>query len=80
MLTKEIQHCYITGGSSGLGLALAIILTKKGADVSIVARNEEKLRKALEQLEVSNLSKQRFRFEHPHVSFHRHLASTRTRS
>lgn len=47
-----LQHCYVTGGSAGLGLALAILLTKKGADVSIVARNEEQLEKALEKLEV----------------------------
>ncbi|KAH9951636.1 oxidoreductase [Amylocystis lapponica] len=45
------QHCYVTGGSSGMGLALAILLTKRGADVSIVARNKERLDKALEQLE-----------------------------
>ncbi|OBZ70022.1 3-ketodihydrosphingosine reductase TSC10 [Grifola frondosa] len=45
------QHCYVTGGSSGTGLALAILLTKKGADVSIVARNEERLQKALAELE-----------------------------
>ncbi|KII95145.1 hypothetical protein PLICRDRAFT_33979 [Plicaturopsis crispa FD-325 SS-3] len=44
-------HCYVTGGSAGLGLALAIQLTKGGADVSIVARNEERLQKALEELE-----------------------------
>lgn len=47
------RHCYVTGGSSGLGLALAILLTKRGADVSIVARSEENLRKALAQLEAS---------------------------
>ncbi|KAH0587645.1 hypothetical protein H2248_006413 [Termitomyces sp. 'cryptogamus'] len=45
------KHCYVTGGSAGLGLYLAILLTKKGADVSIVARNEERLQSALEQLE-----------------------------
>ncbi|KAH9180051.1 oxidoreductase [Lactarius sanguifluus] len=45
------RHCYITGGSTGLGLALAILLTKRGADVSIVARNEETLKKAMAQLE-----------------------------
>ncbi|KAG5638196.1 hypothetical protein H0H81_001293 [Sphagnurus paluster] len=45
------KHCYVTGGSAGLGLSLAIILAKKGADVSIVARNEERLQNALEQLE-----------------------------
>lgn len=42
----------MTGGSAGLGLALSVELTKRGADVSIVARDEEKLAKALEQLEV----------------------------
>ncbi|KAH9938200.1 oxidoreductase [Fomitopsis serialis] len=47
------RHCYITGGSSGLGLALAILLTKKGAHVSIVARNEERLQKALEAVEAA---------------------------
>ncbi|KZT74339.1 NAD(P)-binding protein [Daedalea quercina L-15889] len=46
------RHCYVTGGSSGLGLALAVLLTRKGAHVSIVARNEERLQKALEALEV----------------------------
>lgn len=50
------QHVYITGGSAGLGLSVAQLLTKKGAHVSIVARNEEKLNKALATLEVSFLS------------------------
>lgn len=35
-----------------MGLALAILLTRKGADVSIVARNEERLQAALEEVEV----------------------------
>ncbi|KAI0071744.1 oxidoreductase [Panus rudis PR-1116 ss-1] len=45
------KHCFITGGSAGTGLSLAILLTKKGADVSIVARNKERLDKALSELE-----------------------------
>ncbi|KAJ8489311.1 hypothetical protein ONZ45_g13631 [Pleurotus djamor] len=45
------KHCYVTGGSSGTGLALAILLTKAGADVSIVARDEERLKRALELME-----------------------------
>jgi len=44
-------HIYITGGSTGLGLALAMLLTKKGAHVSIVARDKGKLEKAIEVLE-----------------------------
>lgn len=46
------QHCFITGGSSGLGLSLAVLLVQRGANVSIVARNEGRLKKALERLEV----------------------------
>ncbi|KAF9526241.1 oxidoreductase [Crepidotus variabilis] len=45
------KHVYITGGSTGLGLSLAQLLTKKGAHVSIVARNQDKLDKALASLE-----------------------------
>jgi NADP-dependent 3-hydroxy acid dehydrogenase YdfG len=52
--TSTFQHCYVTGGSSGTGLALAVLLTKNGAHVSIVARSEDKLRNALEQLEVKD--------------------------
>ena len=43
---------YITGGSTGLGLALAVLLTKKGAHVSVVARDKGRLDKAMEELEV----------------------------
>ncbi|KAJ7454724.1 oxidoreductase [Mycena latifolia] len=46
-----LQHIYITGGSTGLGLSLALILVGKGAHVSIVARNQEKLDKAVEAME-----------------------------
>ncbi|KAJ7454726.1 oxidoreductase [Mycena latifolia] len=42
---------YITGGSTGLGLSAALILVRKGAHVSIVARNQEKLDKAVEAME-----------------------------
>ncbi|KAJ7513122.1 oxidoreductase [Mycena galericulata] len=48
-------HCYITGGSTGLGLELALLLTKKGAHVSIVARNQERLDTALAQIEVARI-------------------------
>ncbi|KAJ7068322.1 oxidoreductase [Mycena amicta] len=44
-------HCYVTGGSSGMGLALAVLLTRRGAHVSIVARDEQKLSSALAELE-----------------------------
>jgi len=50
------KHVYITGGSAGLGLSLAEILIQKGAHVSIVARNKEKLEKALARLEQLRVS------------------------
>ncbi|KAI0759590.1 oxidoreductase [Trametes elegans] len=52
------RHCLVTGGSSGTGLALAVILAKRGAHVSIVARNKERLEKALEVLEEARQSSQ----------------------
>ncbi|KIY49269.1 NAD(P)-binding protein [Fistulina hepatica ATCC 64428] len=45
-------HCFVTGGSQGLGLELAKLLTSRGADVSIVARNQARLDAALAELEV----------------------------
>ncbi|TFY69728.1 hypothetical protein EVG20_g3024 [Dentipellis fragilis] len=45
------QHCYVTGGSSGLGLELSKILASRGAHVSIVARDEKKLASAIQEIE-----------------------------
>ncbi|KAI0759591.1 oxidoreductase [Trametes elegans] len=50
------QHCFVTGGSSGTGLALALLLARRGADVSIVARNIDRLAKALERIEEARQS------------------------
>ncbi|KXN85931.1 3-ketodihydrosphingosine reductase TSC10 [Leucoagaricus sp. SymC.cos] len=49
-------HCYVTGGSSGLGLSLAKILARSGANVSIVARDQTKLDEALKELEAERRS------------------------
>ena len=48
-----LQHCYITGGSAGLGLGAALALVKRGAHVSIVARDQDRLDLAIKELEVS---------------------------
>ncbi|POY70915.1 hypothetical protein BMF94_6093 [Rhodotorula taiwanensis] len=42
------KHCYIGGGSEGLGLSLACQLAERGAHVTIISRSQSKLDKALE--------------------------------
>ncbi|KAI0650762.1 oxidoreductase [Trametes meyenii] len=56
LLPRQLQHCVITGGSSGAGLALAILLVERGAHVSVVARNRERLQEALAKLEAHRKS------------------------
>ncbi|KAI8453726.1 hypothetical protein BY996DRAFT_7137945 [Phakopsora pachyrhizi] len=46
----ESKHCYIGGGSQGLGLALACLLAEAGSDVTIVSRSQEKLNDALRKI------------------------------
>lgn len=47
------KSALVTGGSSGLGLAIARALLKAGANVIVVARSQEKLAKACEALKSS---------------------------
>jgi hypothetical protein len=47
------QHCYVTGGSSGLGLALAEELARKGAHITIVARDVRKLKSSVDRIKAS---------------------------
>lgn len=42
-------HAVVTGGGSGIGLAIAAALSKAGADVSVMGRRREALDKAVEQ-------------------------------
>jgi len=52
---------FITGGSSGIGLACAEQMAARGADVVIFARGQEQLDKALTEIERNRVSqKQRF--------------------
>ena len=44
----------ITGGSSGIGLAVAQLLTANGAHVWLVARREEALQSALDSMRCSD--------------------------
>ncbi|KAI0061609.1 oxidoreductase [Artomyces pyxidatus] len=50
------KHVYITGGSSGLGLELAKLLSARGAHISIVARDPERLKSALLDIQAVRLS------------------------
>eukprot|EP00033_Pygsuia_biforma_P000344 GCRY01000417.1.p1 GENE.GCRY01000417.1~~GCRY01000417.1.p1 ORF type:complete len:370 (-),score=34.88 GCRY01000417.1:472-1509(-) len=44
------KHVFITGGSTGLGKALAVECAKKGAHVSIISRNIQKLEDAAKEI------------------------------
>ena len=44
------SHAIITGGSSGIGLAIARLLSSRGTSVSLIARNRDKLAAARESM------------------------------
>ncbi|KAG5323653.1 KDSR reductase, partial [Pseudoatta argentina] len=53
--TKKIKdvrkkHVVVTGGSSGIGKCMAILAAKKGANVTVIARNVENLEKAKHEI------------------------------
>ena len=52
-ITFPYKHVLITGGDSGLGNALVQEVFMKGAYITIIGRDEEKLRKAAESIDVS---------------------------
>jgi len=52
------KTCVVTGGSQGLGLSVAKLLARKGANVVIVARNVDKLKAAVEELEKERQTEQ----------------------
>ena len=45
-----IKHAIITGGSSGIGKAVAKLIAAEGTSVSIIARNPEKLTSARQEI------------------------------
>jgi 3-dehydrosphinganine reductase len=52
----EHQHVIITGGSSGIGKAIALKLARSGAHLSIIARTPSTLEAAKAELEAARLS------------------------
>jgi 3-oxoacyl-[acyl-carrier protein] reductase len=55
-MNLEIQNknALVCGSSAGIGKATAILLAKEGANVTLIARNEEKLKSVLQELSKSN--------------------------
>jgi len=47
------KHAVICGSTQGIGLAAAIVLADMGASCTLIARNEQSLQQALQQLPVS---------------------------
>lgn len=47
------RHVFITGGSSGIGLALAHLCAHQGADVTLLARNVTKLEEAKQSIKLA---------------------------
>ena len=50
-MTFHQRHVIITGGSSGIGRAIARLLTQRGAHISIIARRQELLDETLTELD-----------------------------
>jgi 3-dehydrosphinganine reductase len=53
---SSFQCVVITGGSDGMGKAVALELSEKGANVIIVARTVSKLLTAIDEMKVREIS------------------------
>lgn len=70
----EGKNAFITGGSSGIGLSAARELAARGADISIFARSEERLKRALDEIRrCSRREGQRFSSMQIDVSDHENV-------
>tara|TARA_B110000090_G_scaffold105062_1_gene117956 strand:- start:1521 stop:2297 length:777 start_codon:yes stop_codon:yes gene_type:complete len=53
-LNIQNKNALICGSTQGIGLATAILLAEEGVNVTLIARNEEKLKKVVAQLQNEN--------------------------
>jgi short-subunit dehydrogenase len=56
------KHVLISGGSSGIGLAIAKEFAKRGSHVTVVARTETKLKDAVAEIKLSASAEQKIGF------------------
>lgn len=52
-MTVTGAHAVITGGSSGIGEATALELARRGARVTLLARDPDRLRAAADRIEAA---------------------------
>jgi 3-dehydrosphinganine reductase len=55
-LAKVADHAIITGGSSGIGLAIAVLLARRGASITLMARRPELLASARDTVQAATRS------------------------
>ena len=56
-LHLQNKNALVCGSTQGIGKATAILLAKEGANVTLIARNEEKLKAVLEELNACQLER-----------------------
>jgi NAD(P)-dependent dehydrogenase (short-subunit alcohol dehydrogenase family) len=56
MKTFENRNVYVTGGSSGIGLATARLLAAEGANLLILSRSRDRIDRAVEEIEAERKS------------------------
>lgn len=57
------KKALVTGGNTGIGLAMAKALARAGASIAITARNKEKNLRALEELKTINVNCHAYEFD-----------------
>jgi len=63
------KNIYVVGGSSGIGLAAAEILSRRGSNIILFARGRERLEEALERIDAAKKSaQQRLTFKQLDIS------------